>query len=103
MSYVNNNIPSDVVDQWQRSNTNIAKEPSIPMKINFVQPSLSKGDSARYFIPKISQGIQSNKLNELAAKVSPPERSIFPKPPNLPRQSPPRNISGSRTTQKKKK
>ena len=57
----------------------------------------------RYVIPK--KGIQANRLNELARKVSPPARPILPKPPVMIKTSRPRNTSGSRPNpgQKKKK
>ena len=66
-------------------------------------PVVSTSSTSRYVIPK--KGIQANRLNELALKVSPPARPILPKPPSVNRTSPPRNISGSRPTpgQKKKK
>ena len=69
--------------------------------INTSEPTTS----GRYVIPKKSkQGIQSNKVNELAAKVSPPARSILPKPPGsqIPSQRPPWKHSGLRPQQKKK-
>ena len=68
-----------------------------------VQPSSSSSSTSRYVIPK--KGIQSNKLNELAIKVSPPARPrpILPKQPSINRTSPPRNISGKRSTQGQKK
>ena len=67
-----------------------------------VVPFSSSSSSAnRYVIPK--KGIQSNKLNELATKVPPPARPILPKPPIIIRTSPPRNISGYRSTQGQKK
>ena len=65
--------------------------------------STSNKNVSRYVIPK--KGIQANKLNELARKVSPPARPILPKSPVVIRTSPPRNTSGNRPNpgQKKKK
>ena len=64
-------------------------------------PASSTSSTCHYVIPK--KGIQTNRLNELALKVSPPARPILPKPPRLGRTSLPRNISGNRSTQGQKK
>ena len=50
-------------------------------------PSTSNRSTSHYVIPK--KGIQANRLNELALKVSPPARPILPKPPVTIRTSPP--------------
>ena len=76
--------------------SNTSKDIAIPS-------STSTSSTGRYVMPK--KGIQANRLNELARKVSPPARHILPKPPVVIKTSPPRNTSGSRPNpgQKKKK
>ena len=74
-----------------------------PIVTTEVLPSTSKGNPSKYVIPKIArQSIQSNKLNDLVAKVSPTARPILPRPPTLPRKSPPRNTSGTRSTRRRR-
>ena len=94
---------STAVQLSDKEVTSTAIPPVLPSTSkNVAAQSASVSVSAnRYMIPK--KGIQSNKLNELAVKVSPPARPILPKQPSINKTSPPRNISGNRSTQGQKK
>ena len=123
-SYKSKATSSSNLDRWQHEDNKVPHDPitpkitaastpttslskcvtpkiSNPVKTSEVQPSTSKNETDKYVIPKISrQGKQSSKLNELVAKVSPPAQTVLQRPPTLPRKSPPRNISGTRSTRK---
>ena len=66
------------------SSTEVLQQPivaEVSSPINTMAASASNS-SGKYVIPRLSkQGFQSNRVNELATKVSPPARSILPKPP----------------------
>ena len=68
-----------------------------------VQPSTSRAVASKYVIPKVPRrSLQSSKLNELVAKVSPPARPILPRPPSLPRKSPSKNVKGTKSTRRRR-
>ena len=68
-----------------------------------IQPSTSGSASSTYVIPKVPRkSLQSSKLNELVAKVSPPARPILPRPPSVPRKSPSRSIKGTKSTRRRR-
>ena len=92
-------ISSENVPQQSMVEQSVMSSPITPIAVS--EPSTSK----RYVIPKKpNQSILSNKVNELVAKVSPPARSILPKPPGsqTPSKRPSYNHSGLRPQRRKK-
>ena len=117
-SYNDTTTNRNSLNQWQIGDTDMVQEPETPIATtsnevcilpqpNLIDPPQSKMTSlAGYVIPKLPKaGILSNKVNKLAAKVSPQARPIVPKPPGLIEQSPRSlcNTSGLRPTQRHKK
>ena len=109
--YNNATYRQESLRQWQESIADINQEPTTaPMattskEATVVQQTNALNSLGRYVIPKISKlGVQSNKANELAAKVSPPARAILPKPPGTDHQNPCSlwNTRGLRPQKKKK-
>ena len=85
------------------SSNDITPKRATSTEIPEVQPSTSRAVSSSYVIPKVPRkSLQSSKLNELVAKVSPPARPILPRPPSVPRKSPSKSISGTRSTKRRR-
>ena len=110
VEYNNTSSRRESLRQWQEGDVDMNPESmnqvAITSRESMVvqQPEAITG-GVKYVIPKLSKkGIQSNEVNELAAKVSPPARPILPKPPGigLQNQRPPWNTSGLRPQKKKK-
>ena len=85
-------------------NTTISRELIVTTSPTSTTANQAPTISGTYIIPKLSkQGIQFNKANELAAKVSPQAKTILPKPPStVPGPRSLWNTSGLRSQKKKK-
>ena len=98
--------------QWQGGNDHLNQEPTItPMATNqvtsadatVVQQTNANTSLGRFVIPKVSKRcLNSNKANELAAKVSPPARTILPKPVGTVQNPQSVGTSGVKPQKKKK-
>ena len=85
------------------SSNDVTPKGATPAEIPEVQPSTSRAVSSSYVIPKVPRKkLQSSKLNELVAKVSPQARPILPRPPSVPRKSPSKSVSGTRSTKRRR-
>ena len=91
------------LDSHSSSGNNVKPEGAILARTPEVKPSTSRAVASTYVIPKATRkSLQSSKLNELVARVSPPARPILPRPPSAPRKSPSRSVKGTKWTRRRR-